>query len=104
MGKITTSIVILCPILLVACATNSIGTQPSDNPPKLVNVASLQGVEWDRAGAFGPVPAKLQLAGDALCSKDTGVLKSTAIGYHPRALDKAGQPIDGGGYLCKTLS
>jgi hypothetical protein len=66
----------------------------------LVNSDTQQGVKWDNMAAFGPVPAKLQLEGDRVCATDTGILKYKAIGYHPLALDKAGRPIEGGGYLC----
>ena len=92
-------------LLLNACATTTnkspIGSKPSDTPPRLVNNSSLQqGVEWDNLAAFGPVPANLQKEGDTVCSRDTLIFKSKAIGYHPGALDKAGKPISGGGYAC----
>lgn len=93
-------------LLLSACVTTTnqptVGSKPSDTPPRLVNSKVRQGVEWDNLAAFGPVPANLQKEGDAICSQDTFIFKSKAIGYHPKALDKAGKPIDGGGYACSA--
>ncbi|WP_298609411.1 hypothetical protein [uncultured Thiothrix sp.] len=92
-------------LVLTACSTMSaptIGAKPADTPPRLVNSSSKQGVEWNSIAAFGPVPANMQKEGDAVCSQDTFILKSKAIGYHPNALDKAGQPIQGGGYVCSN--
>lgn len=88
---------------LSACALNSgIGSKAGDIPPQLVNADTKLGVKWNNNAAFGPVPANQQLAGDALCQKELGTLKTKATGYHPKALDKAGKAIDGGGFLCNT--
>ena len=91
-----------CVVFLTACSIATIGVKPADTPPRLVNSLSKQGVEWDNLAAFGPVPANMQKEGDTVCSKDTLIFKSKAIGYHPGALDKAGQPIQGGGYACSN--
>lgn len=75
------------------------GEKPADQPPQIV--ASKDDTEkrlWDDSSAFGPVPANLQVKGDAICQKATF---ERAIGYHPLAKDYNGQTIPGGGYLCE---
>lgn len=87
-------------MLLSACTYSAIGMKPAAKAPQLVNSTNQQGVAWNSRSAFGPVPASLQLKGDMVCRNGMNVMTSTAIGYHPNALDKAGKPMLGGGYLC----
>lgn len=94
-------ILVGCSSLLMACASSmQIGAKPSDNPPRLSDDKSKQGMGWDRPEAFGPVPANLQATGDAVCRQASMQSLNKAFGYHPKALDKTGQPIAEGGYLC----
>lgn len=101
MSKLKFFILCLSTSVISACAS-TIGTKPADTSPRLVNSTNAQGVSWDNNSLFGPVPANQQLAGDKLCQKELGNLKARAYGYHPKALDKAGKPMDGGGFLCTT--
>lgn len=91
-------IVLVLAVGLTACTHAAIGKKPADQAPRLISTS--EGVAWSSIAAFGPVPANLQLKGDAVCRKGMGSLNATAVGYHPRALDKAGQMMVGGGYLC----
>ena len=90
--------------LLLGCA--GIGSAPDEkNPPQLVDSSFRKGwdgqkvenVAWDRPGAFGPVPAKLQARGDAICE---GGQFERALGYHPKALDLDGKLLPDGGFYC----
>lgn len=78
--------------------------EPSDPPPRLAmfgakDAKGQQYMTWDRAEAFGRVPADRQAAGDITCMKLQIGLR--AQGYHPRALNLQGQPFQGGAYFCQ---
>lgn len=77
---------------------------PAEDPPQMSEVMprtedNRKLFRWDRPSAFGDVPAGLQPIGDFICAK--GRIDLHAIGFHPRAKDKDGQEIPGGGYLCE---
>jgi hypothetical protein len=89
---------------LVACATPAIvGSKASDKAPQLIKVTNQVAgaddiVTWDNPFLFGPVPQKLQLAGDIACMRARVDLQ--AMGYHPKARDLQGNELGGGGYYC----
>jgi hypothetical protein len=82
----------------------SIGSKPSDTPPKLIVDKDSGYPTWDKPGAFGPVPKQLKVTGDQACLAIDKHLRSNehleAIGYHPNAEDLNGKAISGGGYYC----
>ncbi|WP_287600165.1 hypothetical protein [Thiothrix sp.] len=98
---------------LSACSVSPVGTSFDQTPPKLVDLdapkegkpvdsraivnGKIQRVGWDRPSAFGSVPSELQADGRRICQ---AIKYNKAIGYHPRALDYAGNPIKGGGFYC----
>lgn len=90
--------------MLAACSTVSVGSRPSDTPPKLVaekGEGDKQVFVWDDPSKFGPVPAELAAKGQAVCSTlDTPEVKAKAVGYHPQAQDANGNAFVGGGYFC----
>lgn len=102
--KISTSLLSLILVgSLVACATPAIvGTKASDKAPQLIKVPSQAGgsdvVTWDNPFLFGPVPEKLQSAGDIACMRARVDLH--AMGFHPKAKDLEGKELAGGGYYC----
>lgn len=68
-------------------------------PPKLTIKDNAK--IWDNPGAFGPVPAALEKAGQQVCSSmDTKDWKFKAVGYHSKAQDVDGKALPNGGYLC----
>lgn len=73
-----------------------------DSPPKLVlGSVDKNRLEWDDPSKFGRVPRNLSQRGDNICSilgRDV-----VAVGYHPGALDVAGNVIAGGGFLCGRI-
>lgn len=81
---------------LTACVVVGPGDKADAVPPRLVKNNNNE-LTWDRPNAFGPVPVGLNAAGDAIC-KNIGSEKAT--GYHPKAEDINGKPINGGGYYC----
>jgi hypothetical protein len=92
--------------LLVGCAQGSLmGDVPGDPPPRLAmlgaqNEKGQEYMTWERAHAFGPVPADRKAAGDITCMKLAINLR--AQGYHPRALNVQGKPFSGGAYYCQV--
>lgn len=92
-------------LALAGCSNSPlIGERPSDPPPQVVSLGArdAQGQEyltWKRIAAFGRVPAGLQAAGDISCMR-VGI-QLRAVGYHPHALDRAGNPMPAGGYFCE---
>jgi len=70
---------------------------PGARPPRMVRGST--GLYWDNPRAFGGVPTSLQATGDDIC-RSLGF--EQANGYHPKALDVNGRPIDGGGYFCAS--
>lgn len=92
------SLMLLAAVLSTACAT--IGSQPSDTPPRLISTLD-GGIGWNNPGAFGPVPQALAANGSAVCAAlNKGSQTFRALGYHPAALDLDGKPIQGGGFFC----
>jgi hypothetical protein len=101
----------LCVISCVAtgitgCSTGGliIGSKYGDPPPQVVflgarDAAGKDYLTWDRPWNFGPVPAELQAAGDIGCMRLESSLR--AVGYHPRAMNRAGQETPGGGFFCQ---
>ena len=76
----------------------------SDEPPQMSEIVSKTEENsrlfvWDRSAAFGKVPVQLQPIGDFICAK--GRIDLHATGYHPKARDRDGKDIPGGGYLCE---
>lgn len=91
--------------LLAGCASAPrMGAQPSDTPPRLVLTEKKDPstgkllLDWDRPGAFGAVNGTLKALGDGACMSARVDLE--ALGYHPKALDENGQPMNGGGFYC----
>ena len=95
--KIFQIVVGLMLITFVGCVTVpfTVGDQPDAVPPKIVMSKDKNKI-WDRAGAFGPIPADLQEKAKAVCGQND----MKAIGYHPKAQDENGNAFEGGGYLC----
>lgn len=94
------SLVIVAALLSTACASMSIGTQPSATPPQLVR-AMGGGAGWDRPGAFGPLPPAMAAKGEAKCAMlNTASQTYRALGYHPYAKDMDGKPLPEGGFYC----
>lgn len=89
--------------VLSACVmAPSIGSAPSDTPPKIViDKADGKNRGWDSSSAFGPVPTAEAVRGEKVCSAlNTKDVQFKAIGYHPKALDANGKPFVGGGFYC----
>ncbi|MCK6390387.1 MAG: hypothetical protein L6Q40_05095 [Azonexus sp.] len=86
--------------LLSACVmAPTIGSAPSDTPPKLVQEGKTLG--WSSSAAFGPVPASEAARGEKQCSGlNTKDVQYKAIGYHPKAQNADGKPFVGGGFYC----
>jgi len=91
---------------LVGCSHgNLMRGEPTDPPPRLAmfgaqDAKGQQYMTWDRAEAFGRVPADRQAAGDITCMKLQINLR--AQGYHPRALNLQGQAFPGGAFFCQV--
>lgn len=92
--------------LLWGCASQGIliGEKPSDPAPRIVFLGARDAQDkdyltWEHVSSFGKVPAELQAAGDLSCMRVSQNLRAT--GYHPRALDRYGKLIPGGGYFCQ---
>lgn len=78
----------------------SVGTEEGVAPPQLVRIDGAVG--WDNPSAFGPVPSSLQETGDAICSTINTRWKTYhATGYHSKAQDLDGAPLDRGRYYCE---
>lgn len=108
MLNIKTSAVLLS-MLFVGCATQEEvvipqgpGSVQATVPPKMVaSPTDPEARIWDNPSAFGPVPERLQKAGEILCGKlNTSTTSYVARGYHYKALDFNGNPMPGGGFLC----
>ena len=70
------------------------------NPPKMIKNSSGD-LEWDRPGAFGPVPINIQVEGNVICQTLNKDLIAT--GYNPEALAPNGKTLPGGGFYCTRL-
>lgn len=100
-------IFILTGCLNAYAAEPAVGNEPSEDPPKVNEVVkeSQNGRKlyiWDRPSAFGKVPADKKIFGDFICAK--GRIDLEATGFHPKAQDKDGKEIPGGGYYCEPKS
>ena len=100
-------------VTLSACSTSPVGMSFNSVPPRLVDLdppkqgkpvdsraivnGQVQRVGWDRPSAFGPVPDNMQAKGKSVCQS---IKYNKPIGYHPRAMDYAGNPIPDGGFYC----
>lgn len=94
------SLVMVAALLSTACASMTIGEQPSATPPQLVR-AQGGGIVWDTPGAFGPVPPAVAAKGAARCALlNTASQTYRALGYHPYAKDMGGQLLPEGGFYC----
>jgi hypothetical protein len=86
------------------CAiSQSINESPAADPPQLVpsgerDKSGRELLTWDRPEAFGKVPADKRILGNATCLTASADLE--AIGYHPRAKDRSGREMPGGGFFC----
>ena len=108
MFKTAKSITAICfaTAFLVACVAPPklmVGDAPAAKPPQLVRLATSWGgdaevIIWDNPLAFGPVPESLQYAADVSCMITR--IDLFALGYHPRARDRNGNTLPGGGYFC----
>jgi hypothetical protein len=93
-------------VVLAGCASQGvlIGDVPRDPVPQIVFLGArdAQGADyltWENVSSFGKVPRGLQAVGDVSCMRVAFNLRAT--GYHPRALDRSGKAIPGGGYFCQ---
>ena len=103
------STALLLSLLFMGCASQP-EVQPPQGPglvqatipPRIVaSPANPDARIWDNPAAFGPVPERLEKAGEILCGKlDTSTVRYVARGYHYKALDFNGNPMLGGGFLC----
>jgi hypothetical protein len=90
---------------ITGCSTGMvIGSSPSDPPPQIAFLGARDGqgndyLTWENVSSFGPVPSELKAAGDASCMSVGPGLR--AIGYHPRARDRKGNQLPGGGFFCQ---
>jgi hypothetical protein len=90
---------------LSGCSTGSlIGNKYGDPPPQVVFLGAVDAkgqdyLTWHRPWAFGPVPGELQAVGDINCMQVELTLRAT--GYHPKALDRKGNSVPGGGFFCQ---
>jgi hypothetical protein len=80
------------------------GDSASATPPRLVSggrgVSTSDSMAWDRADAFGPVPADMKVKGQAACDRLQGA-GWTPTGYHPMAQYADGTTSPTGGYYCQ---
>lgn len=96
--------VAVCLFCLSACSISpKMGEAPADQPPQLVagterDASGRVIYQWDRPSAFGKLDGERKVLGDAACLMGRPDLE--ALGYHPKAKDEQGQPIQGGGYFC----
>ena len=92
-GIITSSILAGCSLALAP------GEHEGSTPPMMIVRDGAK--SWDNGAAFGPVPAEKMETGKRVCSSmNTADKQYKPVGYHSGALDLAGKPIPGGGYLC----
>lgn len=89
-----------CLALTLAACAQSPGKRQADEAPQLSKRGEV--FAWDNAGAFGPVPPQLAMAGALRCAAlDTDRVKYRAIGYHSAARGPEGRTLPGGGYYCE---
>ncbi|WP_157264330.1 hypothetical protein [Azohydromonas aeria] len=81
------------------CYPRANGEKWDATAPQLVPSKGERGLlAWDRPGAFGKVPAQLQVRGDVACM--LADVKLEAIAYHPQARGPDGAVLPGGGFYC----
>ena len=92
---------------LTGCSSGVlIGEVPADPAPQIVYLGEIDRTSgkdyltWRDVPSFGKVPAELQSVGDMSCMQYGMDLR--AIGYHPKAKDRKGKQIVGGGFYCST--
>lgn len=92
---------------LTGCSSGLlIGEVPTDPAPQIVYLGDIDRVTgkdyltWKDVPSFGQVPTELQAIGDIGCMQYGIDLR--AIGYHPKAKDRKGNEIPGGGFYCST--
>ena len=102
--------VLLCGLtaaaLLSGCISTGIliGEKPSDPPPQLAFLGARDAknqdyMTWENVSSFGPVPVVLKASADQSCMRLGLELRAT--GYHPRARDRYGREMAGGGFFCQ---
>jgi hypothetical protein len=91
---------------VTGCASQAIliGETPTDPPPRVVFLGARDAsghdyLAWENVSSFGRVPAAFKPVGDVSCMK-IGI-NMRATGYHPKALDRFGQVMPGGGFYCQ---
>lgn len=94
-------------LALAGCVTPAfqVNEVPGDPPPQIafLGARDKDGKDyliWQNATSFGRVPAHLQAIGDISCMQLGPSLRAT--GYHPRARDRQGKLIPGGGFYCQV--
>ena len=103
MKRICTPVVVM---LAAGCASQGvlIGDTPKDPAPRIVFLGARDALgadylTWENVSSFGKVPANLKAIGDVSCMRVDINLRAT--GYHPKALDRSGKVMPGGGYFCQ---
>lgn len=92
-------VALACLALTLAACAQPPGKRQADEPPQLSKRGDT--IAWNNAGAFGPVPPQLAMAGAVRCAAlDTEKVKYRALGYHSAARGLDGLPLPGGGYYC----
>ncbi|MGV0961116.1 MAG: hypothetical protein ACOYB1_14895 [Limnohabitans sp.] len=100
MKKSIATLLCLSLLLVAGCATNP-GDKPADEAPRLVQDNNK--IYWNKASAFGPVPASLDEKAVKLCATlDDEKLTWLPHGFHPAAQDLQGNAFVNGGLLCKS--
>jgi len=92
---------------MTGCVTPAfqVSEEPGEPPPRIafLGARDVNGKDyliWENATSFGRVPAELQSVGDISCMQVGQSLR--AEGYHPRAQDRKGNEIPGGGFYCQV--
>ena len=93
MKRVVLAAITVTALYTSGCAQLGGNPEPSAAAPRLVQ--GWFGVEWDKPGYFGIVPASKALEGYQMCSAPL-----RAVGYHPRAEDGVGHAFPNGGFLC----
>jgi len=103
------SVPLIAPVVtLLGCSQGvMIGNAPSNPAPQIVFLGAKDKtgddyLTWRDVPSFGQVPAELKAKGDISCMQYDLTLR--AVGYHPDALDRRGNRIDGGGFFCSPFA
>ena len=78
------------------CQPKPLQTLTDAPPPRVVMVDGVS--NWDRPGAFLPVPEALLETAQKECRSNNPQLKP--LGYHPQPLNAQGKPMSKPGFLC----